>query len=63
MTIVYPSLMSAVCNAQLPELCQDASCENPQHDYEDLEPLDLSAEADDASFVEYDRRAEKRADV
>lgn len=57
MTIVYPSLMSRACVAELDELCEDASCECHCHDLDGLEPLVLD---EDAAEVEYDTRARRR---
>jgi hypothetical protein len=60
--IVYLSMLSAACRAGLPELCTDASCENYVHDGDDLEPLDLSPEADDASVLHAEARFESSRD-
>lgn len=60
--IVYLSMMSAACRNGLPELCQDASCENYVHDTEDLEPLELTPEQDDASILHAEARFEAMRD-
>lgn len=60
--ITYLSMLSATCAVGLHELCQGDGCECYFcHDL-DVEPLALSPEADDPSILEYDRRAEMRAD-
>lgn len=60
--IVYLSQMSPVCQAGLPELCNDMSCENPVHDTDDLEPLNLTPEADDATILHAEARFEAMRD-
>lgn len=60
--IVYLAQLSQVCRAELPELCTDASCENPQHDTDDLEPLDLTEAQEQAVVIEFDTRARRRED-
>jgi len=57
--IVYLAQMSAACRAGLPELCQDASCENYAHDRDDLEPLNITDEQDQAAVIELDTRARR----
>lgn len=55
--IVYLSMLSDACRNELPELCQDASCENPIHMPADPTP-DLTAEADDATILHAESRFE-----
>ena len=60
--IRYLHDLSAACANELHELCEDVSCEDYCHDQDDLEPLDLTPEQDQASVIEFDTRARRRAD-
>lgn len=48
--------LSAVCASGLAEFCSDASCENPVHDTEDLEPMDESCPDPDTHRTLYAAR-------
>lgn len=60
--IAYLAQLSAVCRNGLAELCTDASCENPLHDNDDLEPLDLTDTAADATILHAEARFEAGRD-
>ena len=60
--VSYLAQYSNACRNGLHELCQDASCEHPVHDTEDLEPLDFDDQADDATILHAESRFEAGRD-